>query len=169
MGSSAKGSQSLSQSPQGYLQPGSETGDWWGGKTNYMGNIGLLSPEQQNVLSQILNQPQDMEAFTKSIVEPSEKIFKERLVPGIQERYEAMGAGSSSALNQALSNAATDVSSSIAPQYMQYLQQGMGNKLSALGIRPFEPLISQQEGGLSSTIGAGADVLGTLLKILPFL
>ena len=123
--------------PSDYLQPGVSTGNFLTGGSSYLGNLNLLTPEQQNALSQILTQPSDYEAFTKSIVDPSLKTFQEQIIPAIQQSYENLGAGSSGALNRALAQSASDLSGNISQNYMQYLQQGQQNKLAGLGIRGF--------------------------------
>jgi hypothetical protein len=104
-----------------------------------------------------------MDAFTKSIVEPSQKIFQEQTIPGVQERFESMGAGSSGALNRALAGAAQDFSSGLAPEYMKFMQQGQQNKLAALGINAFNPMISQTPGLAGPSIGGLSSILGGLL------
>lgn len=142
----------------------------------------LLSPEQQQFLSQALGgqgaageaygqflQPQDYEqTFQEKIVEPATRAYEQRVVPGLQQRFVDANAGSSSALNQALAQGASDLTSSLAGQYTNFLQGQQQNTLGALGQlgqlagqRTFEPY--QQGGILGALLGAGGQAFGSWL------
>lgn len=147
-----------------------------------MENANLLSPEQQQFLSDAFSgqgaaggaygqflQPQNYEKmFQENIVEPTTRAYEQRVVPGTQQRFVDANASSSSALNQALAQGASDLTSSLAGQYTNFLQGQQQNTLGALGQlgglagqRTFQPY---QQGGI------GGDLLGALGQILgPFL
>ncbi len=139
----------------------------------------LLSPEQQKFLSEALGgegqvgqafgqflQPQNYEdMFQKSVIDPAMQAHQQQVIPGLQQRFVDVGAGSSSALNQALSQSATDLSTSLGSKYMDFFQGQQQNTLGALGQlgglagqRTFEP---QQQGGLlGPLIGALGSIFG---------
>lgn len=150
-------------------------------------NISMLTPEQEGLLSQTLSQlgpnatgtlgqflqPQTPEsyqdAFQKAYVDPAMLAFNKSVVPGIQQRFADMNAGSSSALNNALAQSAADLSTSIGSQFGQFMQGQQQNQLGALSQflplmlnQTFSPLISKQEGLAGpiiealGRIGAGA-------------
>lgn len=124
-------------------------------------------------------------AFQKGVVDPTMQTYNQQVVPGLQQRFVDANAGASSALNQALSQSANDLSTSLGSQYLQYQQGQQQNTLNALGQlgglagqRTFEPMINQQQGILGSLLGAGGQIgaglamgpgglgIGALLKLL---
>jgi hypothetical protein len=142
------------------------------------GSTNLLTPEQQQFLSDALGgtgtvgeafgqflQPQNYEQmFQESIVEPTTRAYEQRVVPGIQQRFVDANAASSSALNQALSQGASDLSSQLGGQYMNFLQGQQQNTLGALGQlgglagrQTFQPY---QQGGLLGSLLGGLGQLG---------
>jgi len=91
--------------------------------------------------------------------------FEQKVLPSIQQRYVDANAGSSSALNQALSQGATDLTTGIAQQYGQFHQQQQANSLNALqglgGLstqQTFQPMINQSQGLAGSAIEAGGNI-----------
>lgn len=147
----------------------------------------MLTPEQQQLFSSTLKQlgpdfmqslggfmqPQSQEdmdsTFQKSYVDPAMQTFEQRAVPGIQQAFSDANAGSSSALNQALAQGASDLSTSMGSQYGQFQQGQQNQQLQALSQflplltgQTFSPLIQQQQGlagpliGAAGQIGAGA-------------
>ena len=114
-------------------------------------------------------QPQSAEdyqdVFQKSYVDPAMMAMERQIIPGIQQRFVDAGAGSSSALNQALAQSATDLSTSLGSQYGQFLQGQQQNQLNALNMfgqlgtqQTFSPLIQQQQGILGPLINAGGTI-----------
>lgn len=153
-----------------------------GGSTHEK-NISMLTPEQQQALSGIIGglsplyqqgmaqfmQPQsqeDLEAtFQKTYVQPALQAMEQQIAPAIQQRFVDAGAGSSSALNQALSQAASDLSTSMGSQFGQFQQNQQMQNLQALqGFAPlltnqsFTPLIQQHQGILGPLIQAGGQI-----------
>lgn len=131
----------------------------------------MLTPEQQQLFSQTLQQlgpdfmqslggflqPQSQEdlqsTFQQSFVDPAMQTFEQQVVPGIQQRFVDAGAGSSSALNQALAQSAGDLSTSLGAQFGQFqqnqqqLQQNaIGQFLPLLTGQTFSPQFQQQQG-----------------------
>ena len=147
------------------------------GGSKHEKNIELLTPQQRQFLSSVLGAPgmtnqvsqtygnllqpfsmegtQDM--FNKSVVDPAMMDYKQNVLPAIQQRFVDANAGSSSALNQALSQSANDLTTGLGSQYMnffqgqqQHNQQGQINALSGLGglagQQTFQPMISKSGG-----------------------
>ncbi|NGX36864.1 MAG: hypothetical protein K1000chlam2_00009 [Chlamydiae bacterium] len=147
------------------------------GGTTRQKDIGLLSPEQQQFLQGLglpglgeqagqaysdLLQPPSQDLFQRSVVDPAMQQYEQRVLPAIQQRYVDENAGSSSALNQALAQSATDLTTSLGAQEANFYQQGQSNRISALsglgGLsnqRTFEPHIQEQQG-----------IMGPLMQIL---
>lgn len=156
------------------------------GGVEHEGNVNLLTPEQQQFLSLIgtpgvaggaqgayanflqpVTPESYQEVFNKSVVEPAMQNYSRNVVPALQQRFVDANAGSSSALNQALAQSATDLTTSLGQQYGQFYQQGLANQLQALGLlgglssqRTFEPLISQSQGILGPILGLFGNVGG---------
>ena len=146
------------------------------------GQTSLLTPEQQQFFSSVLGgtgtqagqaysqflQPQSQEdlqsAFQKGVVDPQMQIYQQQTLPALQQRFVDVGAGSSSAMNQALAQSSQDLQTSLGAQYLPFMQGQQQQQLSALGQlgglaggRTFAPY--QQEGalpGLGQGIGTGA-------------
>jgi len=143
------------------------------GGVSHEGNVSMLTPEQQKQMSNIVSQlgpdvqgvfqnmlgPQSAEeyqdVFQQTYVDPAMQALQQQILPAVQQRFTDANAGSSSALNQALAQSATDVSTAIGSQYGQFLQgqQGMqqnaiNSYLNMLGQQTFSPLIHQQQGAI---------------------
>lgn len=95
--------------------------------------------------------------------------FNRQVLPSIQQQFVDANAGSSSALNQALAEAATDVTTNLGSQFGQFFQNQQQNKLGALGQlgglagqRTFEPTTETTQGWLGpllqglASLGGGA-------------
>lgn len=153
------------------------------GSTEHKANISMLTPEQQQILNQTLEQlgpaftenlgqfmqPMDQEQmdaqFQKMYVDPAMMAYDRNIVPGIQQRFTDANAGSSSALNQALAQSATDLSTSLGSAYGQFMQGQQQNQLNALGMfgsmlgqQTFNPIIQQNQGILGPLVGAGGQI-----------
>lgn len=139
----------------------------------------MLTPEQQQLFSQTIQQlgpdfmsslggflqPQSQEdlqsTFQQSFVDPAMQTFEQQVVPGIQQRFVDAGAGSSSALNQALAQSAGDLSTSLGAQFGQFqqgqqqLQQNaISQFLPLLTGQTFSPQFQQQQGIAGPMLGA---------------
>lgn len=91
--------------------------------------------------------------------------YNQQIIPGIQQRFVDANASSSSALNQALTQSATDLGTMLGSQQLDFFKQQQANQLSALsglgglaGQQTFTPLISQKQGILGSLIGAAGNI-----------
>ena len=159
------------------------------GKTSQVGNAPLGTQQQTDFLNQLLGSlgPQAQEAyqqflqpydadqfqdlFQQSFVDPAMMQFEQQVLPAIQQRFVDAGAGSSSALNQALGQSATDLSTMLGSQMGQFFQQQQQNQLGALGQlggltgqRMQDPIIQQKQGLLGPLIGGAGQVAGGLLR-----
>lgn len=144
------------------------------GGSEHVGNIDFLSPQQSNFLSQSLSgnnaygdflQPYNQEAFgdlfQKSFVDPSLQALQRQIIPGLKESFLGLDESGSGSLNRALAQSATDVSTGLGQQYMNFYNQQQQNKLGALGqlggltgIRTFEPHIKESKGFLAPILSA---------------
>ncbi len=134
-------------------------------------NIDLKTPQQQQFLTQAgqgyqqfaqQGPEQYQDAFQKAVVDPSMLQYEQQVLPALQQRFVDANAGSSSALNQALAQSATDLTTNLGAQYGQFFQNQQQNQLTALGglgglagQKQFEPLLKQIEGILGPLISAG--------------
>lgn len=143
----------------------------------------MLTPEQQGLLNQSVSQlgpsfiqsmqgmmqpqtPQMMQdVFQKSYVDPAMQAYEQNILPSIQQRFVDANASSSSALNQALAQSASDLSTSLGSQYGSFLQGQQQNQLAALGQflplltnQSFSPMIQQRQGILGPLIGAAGTI-----------
>ena len=91
--------------------------------------------------------------------------LQQKILPGIQQRFSDLNAGSSSALNQALAQSATDLSTSLGSQYGQFLQGQQGRQLQALSQflpmltqQTFQPQFQQNQGILGPLLQAGGQI-----------
>ena len=128
------------------------------------GNVDLLTPEQQNFLSSILGRSNDPgqfnDMFQRSFVNPSLQTLQRQVIPGIKESFLGQDESGSSALNRALAQSATDLSTMLGSQQMNQYNQQIGQGLQASGINQFKPLINQRQGLLPGAINALAAGLG---------
>lgn len=106
----------------------------------------------------------DEDMFQKGVVDPSMRTFNQQILPGIQQRFTDANAGSSSALNQALSQSAGDLSNVLAGQRIG-LQNSMAGQqsgalqqiLGLLGQKSFDPIVQgPKEGLIKDLMSAGA-------------
>ena len=165
------------------------------GGTTRQDDVSMLTPEQQQLFSSILSQlgpgaidslgglmgpmgEEEMQnLFQKSYVDPAMQTFEQQTVPGIQQRFADVGAGSSSALNQALAQGASDLSTSMGSQYGQFMQGQQGTQLNAISQflpmitgQTFSPQFQQQQGMFgpmmqaAGRVGAGAVMSSRTVK-----
>jgi hypothetical protein len=158
------------------------------GGTKRQGNVQLLNPQQQQLFSSTLGQigPQFQQAFgsflqeqspeqlqdifQQSYVQPAQKVFEQQFLPAIQQRFVDANAGSSSALNQALAQAAGDLSTSLGAQYGQFFQNQRNQQLQAVNQflplmtgQTFSPVFQQQQGILGPLIQGGGQAAAAYL------
>jgi len=125
------------------------------GGVSHEGNVDLLTGEQQKYLSgQMQGQdPQQFQnMFQKSFVDPAQQIMQRQIIPGIKEQFMGMDESGSSALNQALSQSATDLTSSLGSQMMNQYNLGQNRGMQAAGTKQFSPMIHEQQGILGDII-----------------
>lgn len=119
-------------------------------------------------MGQQMDPSQFQEMFQQSYVDPAKQMLQRQIVPSLKEAYLGEETGSS-ALNQALSQSATDLSTALGSQLMNQYNLGQNRQLSALGqlgqigtSKTYEPMIFQQQGILPMVLallmkyGAGA-------------
>ena len=122
-----------------------------------------LGPQAQGAFSQFL-QPYDEKQFQglfqQAFIDPAMMAYEQQALPAIQQRFIDAGAGSSSALNQALGQSAADLSTMLGTQMGQFYQGQQQNQLGALGIlggmlgqRTQEPIVTQRQSPLSQIFG----------------
>ena len=145
------------------------------GGVSHEGNVDLLSPDQKGFLTQSMeglssqSQQQDpqqfQDMFQKSFVDPAQQTMQRQIIPGIKEQFMGMDESGSSALNQALSQSATDLSSSLGSQQMNQYNLGQNRQMQAGGLlgqtaaqKQFSPMVHEQEGILGNII----DMIGRL-------
>lgn len=155
------------------------------GGAKHSGNVQLQTQGQQDLLESIIGQagPGAMQAyqqmlqpggyddlFQQSVVDPAMLAYEQQALPAIQQRFVDAGAGSSSALNQALGQSAADLSTMIGQQAGQFYQNQQSNQLSTLqllnqliGQQTFEPMVAQQSGLAGPMIGAAGTLGGAYL------
>jgi len=158
------------------------------GSTQHAGNVSLLTDEQQQLFSQLLTglgpqlqgtlggllQPGEQDyqdVFQKSYVDPAMQALNQQIIPGIQQQFADTGSSASSALNQALAQSASDVSTAIGSQYGQFLQGqqamqqqgqlgGIQGLLSLLTNQTFTPMIHQTPSLLATAVGGAGKYFG---------
>jgi len=126
--------------------------------------LGGIGPQVSQTYRNLL-QPQSVEdrqaMFEKSFVQPAQQQLQRNIIPSIQQKFTDLNASSSSALNQALAQATTDVGTMLGSQAMNYDQQqqqlllNVLNSLSGIGTQQTQQPVMQQRQG----------ILGPLLKL----
>ena len=89
-------------------------------------------------------------------------MLQRQIIPGLKENFLGLDESGSSALNRALAQSATDLTTQINQGIMGQYNQHQANQLSALGglgglagQQTFQPLINQQQGLLPGILNAG--------------
>lgn len=144
-----------------------------------------MTPEQKQFLNSLITGigPQAMQAYPgllqgysedlyqTGVVDPAMRQYEQQILPSIQQRFVDANAGSSSALNQALTQSAGDLSNILAGQKIN-LQQSMsqqqlgalGQILSLLNTRQFDPIVQgPQSGLLKDLVGTGGQLGGAAI------
>jgi len=111
---------------------------------------------------------QFQQMFQQSFVDPATQMLQRQIVPGIKEAYLGDEKGSS-ALNQALAQSATDLSTALGSQLMNQYNIGQNRQIGALGNlgqlsgQQTFPLL-QQQGLLGPLLGAAGNLGGAALS-----
>ena len=148
------------------------------------GQTDLLTPEQRSFLTNILGsqsgpaqqaygdflQPyspdQFQDFYQKTFIDPAQQTLQRQVIPGIKENFLGLDESASSALNRALAQSATDVSTTLGQGMLGQYNQQQSNRLSALsglgglaGSQTFQPYAHEQKGllpGLLNVLSGGA-------------
>lgn len=127
--------------------------------------LGQVGGQSGNALQGLLK-GYDEDMFQKGVVDPSMRTYNQQILPSIQQRFTDANAGSSSALNQALSQSAGDLSNVLAGQRIG-LQSSMANQqlgglqqiMGLLGQKSFDPIVQGPQAGLmKDIISAGGQI-----------
>lgn len=141
-----------------------------------------------DVLKQLLN-PSDSQGgfedqFQKGVVEPQLQTYNQDILPALEQRYADAGAGSSSALNQALVRSSDDLNQLLSSQRIGYQGQQQQMRQSAqnsalqtimnlMGQKSFQPIVQgPTEGLIKPLIGLGgqlgaASIMGPAAAVKP--
>ena len=113
--------------------------------------------------------------FQKGVVDPTMKMYQQDILPGLEQRYADVGAGSSSALNQALIGSSEDLTNLLASQRIGYQGQQQQFKQNAqnsalqtimnlMGQKSFQPIVQgPTEGLIKPLIGGAAQGAGAAI------
>jgi len=145
-----------------------------------VGTAQLMDPSQLQYLQQMLGglgsqalgagqgllQGYDENLFQQGVVDPAMKQYEQNTLPSIQQRFGDANAGSSSALNQALSSSAGDLSNTLAGQRLTMQQNASQNQLGLLqqlmqmlGQKSMDPIVQGPKEGLTKPlIQAGGQI-----------
>jgi len=151
-----------------------QLGQFFTGKPEQFGTMNKFNPQQQDAFSKILQQAlgglQNPTAGFAPIEQQARSQFQTKTIPGLAERFTALGGGqNSSAFQGALGSAASDLEQGLASLKSQYglKQQGLLQNLLSLGLQPQnETFHSQRNPG---AIEGGVNSLAKLLPLLAFL
>ena len=95
-------------------------------------------------------------------MKPAMQNFEQQTIPAIQQSMTDQGAGSSSALNQALASSASNLQTDLYGKFAEQQQSGQQNFMTMimqLMQNPqFEAMVRQSEGVLPGVLKAGGDV-----------
>lgn len=154
------------------------------GEPGRMEEYNRFTPSQQSAMSTLLGQGmqglQNTSLDFQPIADLARKQFREETIPGLAERFTALGGGQrSSAFGQQLGKAGSDLESQLAALGSQYNLQKFGalTNLSRLGLEPqlerayfpgqpgFAQAFSQNIApGMAPMIEGAGSAVGTLLK-----
>lgn len=161
------------------------------GKSKFQGNVNLLTPEQSSFLAHILQGSQGLASnaygnllqqyspesynsfYHKSFVKPAQEMLQRQIIPQIKENFLGLDESASGALNRALAQSASDVSTQIGQgilnQYNVHSQNQLGalSSLNALlGRHSIMPMVHSRPSLLSALLGGLGAPLGGLLSLL---
>lgn len=149
------------------------------GKPAQLQQLPMFAPEQEQVQQQALQQgfgglqglmqPLDFEPYAQK----ARTEFGEQTVPGIAERFTAMGGQGSGAFGRAMTGAGAGLEEGLAGQESQFdlLQRGMQQQLLSqllgIGLQPrFQQAETQGSPGFLTGGGGGLSSLLQLFKLL---
>lgn len=128
-----------------------------------LGGLGSSGGDFAKVLQEMLNPMGTSgtfeDQFQQGVVEPTMKMYNQEILPALENRYAELGAGSSSALNQALMKSSEDLTGLLSGQRMQYqgqqqsMRQNAQNSalqtiMSLMGQKAFQPIVQGPTEGL---------------------
>jgi hypothetical protein len=106
------------------------------------------------------------EVFQRSYVDPAMKAYQTQFMPAVEQKYADMNTSSSSALNRALAQGASDLSVGLGGQYGQFYQNQQGRQQNAISQflplltgQNFTPMIQQNPGILPAILQGGGSYL----------
>lgn len=160
------------------------------GKSKFQGNVNLLTPEQSSFLANILQGSQGLASnsygnllqqynpesynsfYQQSFVKPAQEMLQRQIIPQIKENFLGLDESASGALNRALAQSASDVSTQIGQgilnQYNVHNQNQLGalSSLNALlGRQSIEPIVHSRPSLLSVLLAGLGDPLGNLITL----
>ena len=167
----------------------SARGQVFGQDARQTGQANLMTKEQRNILKNVLGEsggdlsnvlqellnPQGTsgtfdDQFQQGVVEPSMQMYNQDILPALEQRYADIGAGSSSALNQALIRSSEDLTNQLSGQRIAYQGQQQSTRqnaqnsalqtiMSLMGQKAFQPIVQgPTEGLIKPLIGAAGKV-----------
>lgn len=139
--------------------PGAQPSSFWGGQPAGIETFNQYTPEQQQAFSKVLQQALgglDKNRFDFAPIESQARAgFAEQTIPGIAERFSALGAQKSSAFGQQLGAAGAGLERDLAGMKQGYnlQQQQMLQNLLGLGLKPqFESLYRPGSEGFGKSL-----------------
>jgi hypothetical protein len=137
-------------------------GGGWGGKSAHAKQFPTVTPQASQLLNWLMSQGQQNADFGK-IRENEINQFNTQTIPGLAERFTAMGTGGggqrSSGFQNALGMAASNLHQNLGAQQAQFGMQQMG-----MGLQPqFENMMMPRKPG------ALEGIMGSISSLLPLL
>jgi hypothetical protein len=137
------------------LQLPKQQSSWWSGKTPDLVSVNQYNPQQQGVLSNLLNSGQQQLNNPYQGFEPIKQdalnTFFQDIVPRLQEQFSASGSNSASSgtLKSELSGAGSGLAERLAAFQAHFGQQNQQNGLQQLqlGLNPHSEFINRPGGG----------------------
>lgn len=152
-------------------QPLQRQGNWFSGYPASVQQLAKFSPGQQNIMNSLGQLgAQGVQNYNPSfapIAQQARTNFGQTTIPGIAERFSALGAQGSSAFGQQLGQAGAGLEQGLAGLESQHnlQQQGLFQNLLGLGLQPQNEniLLPSAEGFGSKAAG---EVVPGILKLL---
>lgn len=119
-------------------------------------------------LPELMNQARGGTGAFDAIEGPAKRFYEQQLAPGIAQRYAGSGISGSSGMQNALVAGAADITTNLAAQRAQLMQQSMKNVLGLGDMLLSRPdytydLMEQGPSGWDQFLGVGLPVGGALL------
>jgi len=139
------------------------------------GALGKNGGQFSDVIAQLLGGGEGQggsfeDQFQQGVVDPALQTYNQDILPALEQRYADAGAGSSSALNQALIKSSDDLTNLLSSQRIGYQGQQQQMRQSAqnsalqtilglMGQKAFQPIVQgPTEGLIKPLIGAAGQV-----------